>query len=221
MNKMTCCILFLGTSLSVSTHIANASSGSSIALQGNSNGAPPCVTCHGGKALGRPLTGIPYLNGQPKAYLIKQLNDFANDRRVNTVMQQNAGALTSEEINAVANYYSKLPLPEKPTDYKNEADNITGKRLTENGKWSSGVPACFKCHGDRGQGIAPHFPAITGQPATYIETQLSHWKQGKRSNDPTSLMQAVVSKLTQKEMSAVADYLASKAPAETFSQKNQ
>jgi cytochrome c553 len=44
---------------------------------------------------------------------------------------------------------------------------------------------------------------------TFSINQLKAWKEGKRSNDPLNLMTGVVSRLSDKEIEAVAAYFAS------------
>ncbi len=197
----------------ISVHAAATLTGDAIARQGNGNGAPPCMSCHGDKGQGVPAVGRPYLAGQSKTYLVKQLTDFLNKRRSNSVMQPIASALTAQEINAVATYYSRLPLRAAPNKQKNGAQGTIGESLASKGKWSVGMPACFKCHGDKGQGIAPNFPAISGQSSKYLKAQLEHWQKGERSNDPVGLMQAVVEHLNDAEIAAVTKYISAQSPA--------
>jgi cytochrome c553 len=196
----------------VSTALSAATSGDTIAVQGNGKGAAPCMSCHGDKGQGNPAAAYPYLAGQSAAYLVKQLEDFASKRRSNPVMQPVASALSAEEIKAVADYYSHLPLPKTSTSQKDAALAKAGETLAVNGKWSRGMPACFKCHGDKGQGVAPHFPAISGQSSAYLKKQLQSWQKGERSNDPGGLMQAVIKHLNESEIAGVADYLAAQSP---------
>lgn len=186
--------------------------GETITRQGNGQGALACISCHGDRGQGNATAGYPYLAGQPADYLMKQLRDFASGQRLNPVMQPFAKALSKKEIKAVALYYAGLPFVPPTANASSKIPSESGERLATRGKWSVGVPACFQCHGDRGQGIAPVFPAISGQSAAYIKKQLEHWRQGERTNDPVGLMQAVVSKLNQEEIAAVSHYLASHSP---------
>ena len=194
-------IVFAGTALA-----DTQTQGLTIARQGNGQGAPACMSCHGDKGQGNTAGGYPYLAGQPAQYLVKQLQDFAAGRRPAEVMGPFASALSRQEMEAVASYYAGLPLPETQT--QPAADAAEGARLAGEGKWSEGMPPCFQCHGDRGQGIPPAFPAIAGQPAAYTRKQLEYWRDGKRKNDPIGLMQSVVSGLDDSEISAVSTYLA-------------
>lgn len=205
--------IFLGLKLLVvSAGVHAAPSGENIARQGNGKGADACISCHGEQGQGNAAAGYPYLAGQSAEYLAKQLQDFANQRRKNPVMRPFASALSEDEIKAVAGYYAKLPLPKTASNMSNNQGLAKGEHLANKGKWSVGVPACFQCHGDRGQGIAPNFPAISGQPASYIKKQLEHWRKKERNNDPIGLMQAVVADLDESEIAAVADYLAAQSP---------
>jgi len=201
-------ILLLATSAGVYA----APSGKTIARQGNGKGAVACISCHGDQGQGNASAGYPYLAGQPVDYLVKQLQDFASQRRKNPIMQPFASALSENEIKAVAGYYAQLPLPKTVASKNSNPQLAEGERLATKGKWSVGVPACFQCHGDQGQGVAPNCPAISGQPASYIKKQLEHWRKGKRSNDPVGLMQAVVADLEETEITAVSGYLAAQSP---------
>ncbi|NDP49178.1 MAG: cytochrome c4 [Sulfuriferula multivorans] len=213
MNKSMTRSMVLAINLLVfSAYVNAAPSGETIARQGNGKGAVACISCHGDKGQGNEAAGYPYLAGQPLAYLVKQLHDFANKRRPNPIMQPFASALSEDEIKAVASYYAQLPLPKITSAKKSPSQTTTGEFLAKEGKWSVGMPACFQCHGDQGRGIAPNFPAISGQPASYIKKQLEHWRKGERTNDPIGLMQAVVADLDESEITAVADYLSEQSP---------
>lgn len=211
-NTMTRSIILGITAVLFSTLVHAVPSGETIARQGNGKGAAACISCHGDKGQGNEAAGYPYLAGQPIAYLVRQLQNFSNKRRNNPVMQPFASALSEDEIKAVASYYAQLPLPKITSAKKNTPQTTKGEQLAKKGKWSEGMPACFQCHGDQGQGVAPNFPAISGQPASYLKNQLEHWRKRERSNDPIGLMQAVVAGLDESEITAVADYLTTQSP---------
>jgi cytochrome c553 len=176
-----------------------------IVNQGNAKGATACIACHGQKGEGNAAAGYPYLTGMSGIYLKSQLLAFKQGARQNSVMQPIAGHLTEAEIDALANYYAELP--NKKISTHDNKQYTQGKSLAIKGKWQSGMPACFKCHDENGQGIAPHFPPITGQPFQYIKNQLNAFRSGKRNNDPVGLMQAVADKLDQGEIEDLAHYL--------------
>jgi cytochrome c553 len=65
---------------------------------------------------------------------------------------------------------------------------------------------CAACHGANGVSPSPEFPNIAGQYADYLQTALTHYKNGKRKNP---IMQAQVANLTTKDMMDLAAYFAS------------
>lgn len=62
---------------------------------------------------------------------------------------------------------------------------------------------CAACHGQTGVSPSPEFPNIAGQYADYLQTALTHYKNGKRKNP---IMQAQVANLTQKDILDLAAY---------------
>jgi cytochrome c553 len=189
--------------------LAADSAGKQIAMKGNNHGAVACSSCHGKAGEGNPAAGYPYLAGLPVDYIKNQLNGLKNGTRTNAVMKPIASALSADEIDAVAKYYASLK--NKKLSGKTKADSgqyPKGADLAHKGKWSAGVPSCFRCHGADGKGVGSHFPPIVGQPYGYLRNQLAAWKSAKRSNDPIGLMQSVAKGLDQDEIDAVAHYLA-------------
>jgi cytochrome c553 len=65
---------------------------------------------------------------------------------------------------------------------------------------------CSACHGTNGVGIAPNFPNLAGQSATYLYVQLRTFKDGERS-DP--VMGAMVASIGDIDMRNLAAYYAS------------
>lgn len=88
--------------------------GAEIARNGDwgnkTSGLPSCDSCHGPYGIGVG-TEFPRLAGQPKAYLVAQLNDWRKGSRKNGplhLMNYVASKLTPAQIEAVAGYYSQL-----------------------------------------------------------------------------------------------------------------
>lgn len=189
---------------------ASATDTRTITTQGNGKGAAPCMACHGADGGGMAGAGNPRLAGLNAAYLQKQLDDFANGARTSPMMQATAKALSEDERQALAIYYSKLPMAPalaKPTGPTPTADSV-GAVLATRGRWSEQVPACVQCHGPGGVGVGEHFPPLAGQSATYIEAQLKAWQRGTRHNDPLQLMQHLSSALSEQDMHDVAVWFA-------------
>jgi cytochrome c553 len=189
---------------------AHATDAAAITTQGNGKGAAPCMACHGVDGGGQAAAGNPRLAGLDAAYLQKQLDDFASGSRSSPVMQATATALSEDERQALASYYSKLPIPPalaKPTTELPAADSV-GSVLATRGRWDKQVPACVQCHGPAGVGVGANFPPLAGQPAAYIEAQLKAWQQGTRHNDPLQLMQHLSAALSAQDIDAVAEWFA-------------
>lgn len=68
---------------------------------------------------------------------------------------------------------------------------------------------CAACHGARGVAIAPNFPNLAGQSATYLYAQLREFHDGQRT-DPVMTGQAAA--LSDADMRDLAVYFASLAP---------
>ena len=200
-------ILLLLLSTQANTSYADAQAGAAIAKNGT-GAATACMQCHGTNGEGQAAAGFPRLAGQSKDYLAKQLADFKAKSRINPLMQAIANTLTATQINDVADYYASLPAWKPPASpVADTAQTARGAQLAHRGNWDMGMPACFACHGENGAGIAPHFPALAGQGASYTATQLKNWQAGIRSNDPQGLMKAVADKLSADDINALSAYL--------------
>jgi len=69
-----------------------------------------CVACHGQNGIAT-ISNYPNLAGQNRDYLIQALKAYQKGERSGgqaNIMQQQAAALTEEDITEIADYYSKL-----------------------------------------------------------------------------------------------------------------
>ena len=82
-----------------------------------------------------------------------------------------------------------------------------GRYLYARGNTFSGVAACASCHGVRAEG-SETLPRLAGQQALYLENQLKQFNKRERTND-NAVMLAIASKLSELEIKALAEYLAS------------
>ena len=180
---------------------------------------PACNSCHGPEGMGDDNLGTPRLAGQEMVFLIKQLEDFAHDRRTDQtmfVMNTNAKGLTPEDRVDVAGYVSqKLPINMKELsslkDLKAAGQTVgstyLGKAIVLYGNPEKNVPACQSCHQYNGRGAEPIYPQIGLQKYVYLTNQLKHWRDGSRANDPLAQMQHVAQKLSDEDIANVASYL--------------
>lgn len=164
-----------------------------------------CAACHG--ATGQSATAAnPHLAGQHADYLHKQLADFKNNKeRKNAVMMSMAQPLSSDDMKAVAAHYAAQK--PKPTAASNKDLVPLGQKIYRAGVAATGVPACSGCHGPNGAGIPSQYPRIAGQFADYTVAQLKAFRAAERSNDPNQMMRGVAARMTDQEISAVAEYL--------------
>ncbi len=169
-----------------------------------------CVACHG--ADGNSPTGAnPILAGQGQEYLYKQLGNFkAVDGkpavRNNPVMAGMVAALTDEDMRSLAAYFSQQKI--KPAVAKDEKLLAEGQSLWRKGDFNKQIPACAGCHGPAGAGLPAQYPRLAGQHGEYTVTQLKTFRAHERANDAEQVMRTIAGKLSDRQISAVAEYAA-------------
>jgi cytochrome c553 len=163
-----------------------------------------CVACHNPD--GNSTNPIyPKLAGQGANYLLKQLQDLKSGVRVNPIMLGMTAGLTPQDMEDLSAYFASQQIIRSAAD---PALAPAGEALFRGGNLTSGVSACMACHGVAGAGNpAAKFPALAGQHATYVETQLKAFRAMERSNDAGQMMRGVAAKLTDPEIKAVSSYL--------------
>ena len=164
-----------------------------------------CFVCHG--AEGESASEVfPRLAGQHWEYTAKQLENFKSGKRKSTAMADMVAKLTPDEMVALGKFFEKQKAETEPPKDADLAG--MGKYIYLHGNKFSGLAACASCHGPEAKGTSS-LPRLAGQHATYTETQLKQFHQRERTND-NAVMHAIVSKMTQLEMAAVAEYLSGK-----------
>lgn len=163
-----------------------------------------CQACHGADG-NPPVPAFPQLAGQRAEYLDKQLRDFLAGRRSNDAMAPALEALKAADVATVAAYYAaQKPRPAGASDEKLVA---AGKALYADGNTATGVPACVGCHAEGATGNE-RYPRLASQVPSYALDQMKAFKSGVRKNDKARVMRAVAARLSEDEMAAVAQYLA-------------
>jgi len=208
---------------------ASVANGQNIFTNGK-DGVPACMSCHGDNAMGMDAMGTPRLANVGYAYVVKQLTDFAADRRTDTtlgVMNGFAKILSEQDKRDVASYVNTLNNPSEHSDlaslksggtavgeaYLGKGLVLYGKSIVENGV-TQNISACQSCHGYNGRGNDPIYPMIGQQKYVYLTNQLKKWRDGSRANDPMGQMRAIAKNLTDDDINNVAAYL-SQAPQST------
>jgi cytochrome c553 len=188
-------LLLAGLGLALNVAAADAAAGSKIA---NS----VCAACHGADG-NSPAPTFPKLAGQSAEYIVKQLTNFKSGERANAIMAPLASALSAEDMQNVAAYFSAQK--PAPAAAKSNGKGSLGEKIYKGGIAANKVPACASCHGPAGAGIPVRFPRLAGQHADYTLAQMKAFNSGERANGP--MMKVIAARLSSDEMAAVADYI--------------
>jgi len=89
----------------------------------------------------------------------------------------------------------------------------TGTAMAADGATLFKTKTCTACHGKDGRTpVMPTYPKIAGQNAAYALQQLKDIKSGARSNGQSAAMKGVMHLVSDAEMKALADYVATLKP---------
>jgi cytochrome c553 len=171
--------------------------------KGQATSTAICAACHTSDG-SRGSPANPILQGQHADYLIKQLAEFKSGKRDNPVMKGFAATLSDADARNVAAFYESKQA--KPGFAKNKELVALGEKIYRGGIADRSIPACAACHSPNGAGIPSQYPRLSGQHADYTEAQLIAFRSGARKN--SSQMSDVATKLNDREIKAVSDYIA-------------
>lgn len=172
-------------------------------VKGEASFVAVCAACHSadGNSL---IPANPKLAQQHPEYLIKQLHDFKSGKRANPIMTAFASMLSDDDMRNVAYWLaSKKATTGVASD---KALVALGERIYRGGIADRQVAACAGCHSPNGAGIPAQYPRLSGQYAEYAVAQLTAFRDGVRKN--SAQMTDVAAKLNDREIKAVADYVA-------------
>lgn len=165
--------------------------------------ATVCAACHTADG-SRGSPANPILQGQHPEYLTKQLIEFKSGKRENAIMKGFASTLSEDDMKNVAAFYaSKQP---KAGFAKDKQLVALGEKIYRGGISDRSIPACAGCHSPTGGGIPSQNPRLSGQHADYTAAQLVSFRDGIRKNN--AQMSGVAAKLNDREIKALADYIA-------------
>ena len=164
-----------------------------------------CAACHGSDG-NSTNAAWPSLAGQHASYTYKQLTDFKAGRRNNASMTGMVALLNDDDMKNLAAFYES----QKPKAVAFDGDLIEkGESIYRGGITETHVAACMGCHAPSGNGNGPAgWPSLKGQHPEYVVTQLQNFKQGLRANDTGKMMRNIVVRMSDREMQAVAAYIA-------------
>lgn len=162
-----------------------------------------CAACHGADGnSGTPAN--PKLSQQHPEYLAKQLQEFKSGKRANAVMSGMVAALSDDDMRNIAAWLATKKA--KPGFAKDKELVALGERIYRGGIAERNIAACSGCHSPNGAGIPAQYPRLSGQHAEYTASQLTGFRDGARKN--SLQMTQVAAKLNDREIRAVADYIA-------------
>jgi cytochrome c553 len=172
-------------------------------VKGEAGYTAVCAACHGADGnSGSPAN--PKLAQQHPEYLVKQLQEFKSGKRNDPVMKGFASALSDEDMKNIAYWVTSKKA--KPGFAKDKELVALGERIYRGGIADRQIAACAGCHSPNGAGIPSQYPRLGGQHADYTDKQLKSFRDGGRKNSPQ--MAQVAAKLNDREIKAVADYIA-------------
>ena len=172
-----------------------------------------CAACHGADG-NSAVPAYPKLSQQHPDYLVKQLQEFKSGKRANAIMSGMAAALSDADMKNVSAWLgSKTSAP----NFAKEKDLVVlGERIYRGGAADRQIAACAGCHNPTGAGIPSQYPRLAGQHADYTVAQLNAFREhgNKGAGQPnvgranSAQMSGVAAKLNDREIKAVADYVA-------------
>jgi cytochrome c553 len=162
-----------------------------------------CAACHGADGnSGSPVN--PKLAQQNPEYLVKQLQEFKSGVRKNAIMQGFASQLSDADMKNIA--FWATTQKSKPGFAKDKELVALGERIYRGGLADRQIAACAGCHSPNGAGNPVQYPRLGGQHADYTAAQLTGFRDGVRKNNLQ--MTQVAAKLNDREILALADYIA-------------
>jgi len=171
--------------------------------QGEAKFTAVCASCHGADGnSGTPAN--PKLAQQHADYLVKQLQEFKSGKRPSPIMQPMAAALSEADMKNIAAWVTSKKA--KAGFAKDKDMASLGERIYRGGIADRQIAACAGCHSANGAGIPSQYPRLSGQHADYTALQLTGFRDGARKN--SLQMAQIAAKLNDREIRAVADYVA-------------
>ncbi|MES9832079.1 MAG: c-type cytochrome [Candidatus Thiodiazotropha sp. DIVDIV] len=181
-----------------------------IDLENGQRQARSCALCHGHYGQGTPGPASPRLAGTPAGYMIKQIEAYIKEDRINPrmVITSSLHSLSEEDIDDIAAYYESINL-DKINPVLNhiplwKGDIALGRDLYEGD--------CKSCHRKNGMGKSRKaIPALALQYPRYLFRQIKMFQWDKRVHDDDP-EDDTFDNLSDKEIEALLSYVSSLAP---------
>lgn len=156
-----------------------------------------CAACHGANGNAQ-LPNSPSLAGQPKVFLEQQLILIREGLRVIPQMAGILDGMSDEEITAIAQHYSDLPVQPQP-GAKREEQFVRGRELASKMN-------CASCHMANYEG-REQMPRLAGQREDYLVHSMRDFHTGKAIGRDT-MMASVLHGVSDQDIQDLGHYLA-------------
>jgi len=144
---------------------------SAIALANN------CAICHGtdGVSAG---PSMPTITGLGKDYFIRTMTAYQTDARASNMMKLIATGYTEEQINLVADHFSKKSFV--------AAEQQFDINIVRRG-WHIHKDRCINCHVESGRNKTLTGTILAGQWQTYLQATMKDYQAGRSRNIPADM----------------------------------
>ncbi len=163
-----------------------------------------CASCHGINGVGG-QKGVPNIAGQRPVYLHLEMKVYQAGGRGASGMANAVKYLSDDAIMKVAAYYASR----EPADPSGASVKAAPAKPDAVAAGKAAAAACGGCHGEAGVSKLAGMPSLIGMDPKYFISAISAYKGGQRKND---MMKALVSELTEAEISNIALYYALQKP---------
>jgi cytochrome c553 len=161
-----------------------------------------CSACHG-FAGNSPGNTVPIIAGMAPNYFKKAIKDYAEGRRPSPEMEPYSKYVLQAGSEDIADYFA-VQTRQPP---RTRSDPNAVKR----GAALAGQ--CAACHGANGEGDAFRtVPALRGQPAGYLQLQLTILKENKRKLEDATVDEAkrtMLKPMSEADLASLAAYFSS------------
>lgn len=183
-----------------------------------------CDRCHDTADAAPPSALVPRLAGQAADYLERSLHEYKHGVRRSGFMQPVAAALSERQIEELARHYSALPPAMGAANpamtgmnassmAASPADAAQAVRLATGSEAGLRVPACLSCHDGQAR---TDYPALAGQQAAYLATQLRLFRAGGRRHSAWGeVMTVIARRLDDEQIDALAQWFSAQDPRPT------
>ena len=195
--------LLVASVFSVQANEAVAPAAKPDLAKGEASYGAVCAACHGVDG-NSAISANPKLAQQHPDYIVKQLQEFKSGKRANAIMMGMSAALSEQDMKNISAW---LATKTAKKGFAKDKELVTlGERIYRGGIADRQIAACSGCHTPTGAGIPSQYPRLAGQHADYAVAQLTAFRDGVRKNN--TQMTQVASKLNDREIKAVSDYIA-------------